>query len=622
MKIASDNIISLEGLECFWCKGKHLKQINEEKFECKSCGNVNYRLADKENIKFTLCSTYLSNYNYEDADKIYQQMSNSSNEKIRIQAIFGRLLAYFGVTYIEDYNGNLIVTFSYYDPNIESLKDSIYYQEIMNSSYKNDYIEKLNILDNEYKKIKIELDKGIEYDIFICTKISRKTKTDPDADGYTDDSRYANIIYDELTKKGLKVFYSDKLLAGIDYDAQIYSALMRSERILVIGSKREYLESPWVQSEWERWINFIKYNVKDKNSLYFLVPNDIPVVIPEKLKRTQKFTNDIEVINRIYDSLRKSRNINELNYNYPNIETLIDRIEMLIEDGNNEKAKDLIEIVLNNDPKNPKVYFYLLLIDLNLKKEEELLKLNKPLNKYNNYNKALRFSRNEFKEKLLKYNDIILANINNEKNYDLAKDKINKKLYKEAIQYLKLINNNYKDSKELIEFCENELSKIIEGKYNKALDEFKNYHFDIAINLFNEIIDYKNSKELVAKCDELIKASKYMQAQTHLKNKEYSDAMRIFKEISFFKDSNEYIVVKITEKMYNDAIEYYNFKEYVKALNQFNLILKYKDSTRYYNECKTKLESLYQSAMKQVDNYVYDEPIKVLNEIIDYKDSK
>ena len=293
------NTTKLQGFECFWCKSIHLNKTGEDKYICKSCGNINYKLTDSDNVKFIMASTYLANYEYESAYKLYQELSESPNEKTKVQALFGRLLAFFGVTYIKDFNGNLVITFSNYDPEYKSISESSYYKDIINSEYKDEYISKLNELDKEYKRIKLELDKGNKYDVFICTKISLKTKRNPNAIGLTHDSKYASSLYDALTKEGLKVFYSDKLLSGIDYDAQIYSALIRSKNILIISSDREYLESAWVQSEWERWINFINKDVKDKNSLYLFVPNDVHIELPLKLIKAQKFTNPLEIVNRL-----------------------------------------------------------------------------------------------------------------------------------------------------------------------------------------------------------------------------------------------------------------------------------------------------------------------------------
>ena len=316
------NTTKLQGFECFWCKSIHLNKAGEDKYICKSCGNVNYKLDNSDNVKFIMASTRLANYEYESAYKLYQELSESPNEKTKVQAIYGKLLSFFGVTYIKDFNGSLVVTFSNYKPQYSSITECSYYKDIINSEYKDEYISKLNELDTEYKRIKLELNKGIKYDVFICTKISLKTKDNPNIDGYTVDSDCATDIYNSLIKQGLKVFYSKKTLSGIDYDAQIYSALMRSEKILVISSKREYLESSWVQSEWERWINFIKEEVKGKDSLYLFVPNNVPIELPLKLEKTQKFTSELDLVNRLSVNNKEKKTkssitelLNEARYN-------------------------------------------------------------------------------------------------------------------------------------------------------------------------------------------------------------------------------------------------------------------------------------------------------------------
>ena len=350
-KCLSCGNISFE--ECFWCKSTHLDIVSDNKYKCKSCGNINYKLTD--NDKFIMASTYIARYNYEKADRIYQELSESTDIKTKIQALYGRLLAFFGVTYIKDFNGSLVVT--NYRPEFSSITECSYYKDIINSQYKDEYINKLNELDTEYKRIKLELDKGNKYDIFICTKISLKTKENPNIEGYTQDSKYANILYDELTKKGLKVFYSDKVLSGIDYDAQIYSALMRSEKMLIISSDREYLESAWVQSEWERWINFIKEDVKGKDSLYLFVPNNTPIELPLKLEKTQKFTDTLELVNRLTKNNVNETQIKAETKNKPKerlekeISKMKEREKVNIEKAV-EKERDRIKSILKSGEKS------------------------------------------------------------------------------------------------------------------------------------------------------------------------------------------------------------------------------------------------------------------------------
>ena len=356
-----NDLEKLNAFECFWCKSTHLDKVSDDKYKCKACGNVNYKITDNDKIKFTLASTYMASYKYDDADKLYKELSESENTKTKVQALYGRLLSFFGVTYIKDFNGSLVVTFSNYKPEFSSITECSYYKDIINSEYKDEYINKLNELDTEYKRIKTELDKGIKYDIFICTKISLKTKDNPNLKGYTEDSIYASKIYDELTKKGLKVFYSDKVLSGIDYDAQIYSALMRSEKILVISSDREYLESAWVQSEWERWINFIKEDVKGKDSLYLFVPNNTPIELPRKLEKTQKFTDTLELVNRL-----AKNNVKETQVKV-SINDLLIEAEYNLSLFKIEESEKIYEQVIRNYPKDYRGW--LGLVDILIEKE-------------------------------------------------------------------------------------------------------------------------------------------------------------------------------------------------------------------------------------------------------------
>ncbi|MBQ1233545.1 MAG: leucine-rich repeat protein, partial [Clostridia bacterium] len=61
---------------------------------------------------------------------------------------------------------------------------------------------------------------------------------------------------------------------GIAYDEQIWSAMLRSKKILVIGTRREYLESVWVQCEWRRWMYLRHIGVRSSDSFVTLIPSE------------------------------------------------------------------------------------------------------------------------------------------------------------------------------------------------------------------------------------------------------------------------------------------------------------------------------------------------------------
>ena len=141
-----------------------------------------------------------------------------------------------------------------------------------------------------------ELNKGDIYDVFISTKISLKTEDNPNLVGVTKDSILALELYHELTRNGLKVFYSDMMLGGINYEAQVNSALMRSKYLLVVSTKKEYLECSWVKSEWEKWLYLIDKGYKNQNGLKLYIPKRNYFELPYKLHKFQIFDNPLQVI--------------------------------------------------------------------------------------------------------------------------------------------------------------------------------------------------------------------------------------------------------------------------------------------------------------------------------------
>ena len=88
------------------------------------------------------------------------------------------------------------------------------------------------------------------YDIFICYKES------DDSGQRTEDSVFAQGLYDKLCEQGYKVFFARVTLenkVGL-YEPHIFSALNSAKVMLVVGSKKEYFEAAWVRNEWSRFL--------------------------------------------------------------------------------------------------------------------------------------------------------------------------------------------------------------------------------------------------------------------------------------------------------------------------------------------------------------------------------
>lgn len=271
-------------IKCHICKttnSEHLINIRENMYECKACDSIFFHIDDLE-IQHQLYSArdYSSTYDFDKADEIYNKVLNETDSiKTKVMCYHGKLLAEFEVNYIKGYkkdSNRMVVTFSNYDKNKTSIKESYYYKALMNlpltADEKEKYETSIDELDASYHKIPEELQKTPEYDVFICVKISPKVNDDDNTSNLTNtkDSCIAEQIYNNLTSRGVKVFYSDVVRGYIGDDSEIISALLKSRMMLIICGATEFIESRWVQSEWRRWVNLINQGERDKNSLILL----------------------------------------------------------------------------------------------------------------------------------------------------------------------------------------------------------------------------------------------------------------------------------------------------------------------------------------------------------------
>ena len=86
-----------------------------------------------------------------------------------------------------------------------------------------------------------------------------------------------------------------------------------------------------------------------------------------------------------------------------NVQALIDRGFMALEDKDWNGADAFFEQVLNFDAKIAEAYLGKLLADLKLSKKEELYGYSRPFDTNGNYQKAIRFGTDELKAELSEY---------------------------------------------------------------------------------------------------------------------------------------------------------------------------------------------------------------------------
>jgi len=137
------------------------------------------------------------------------------------------------------------------------------------------------------------------YDVFISFKNS-------DENGRkTIDSEIANKLYDFLTTKGLRVFFSNielEFIGKSQYSKIINEALDSSRFLIAVGSSYKNLNSEWVNYEWDSFLNDIRSGIKPNAEVFVLFSRMKVSDLPRALRQQQAFDADEK------DSLEKLYN--------------------------------------------------------------------------------------------------------------------------------------------------------------------------------------------------------------------------------------------------------------------------------------------------------------------------
>jgi hypothetical protein len=265
---------------------------------------VAFYLENDENVssdeKNRIERGYANLRNYEFAKARYAFMDVLRDYPKSIDARWGLLLAKYGVVFIKgffDGGGEPIYCFPEYDElNNKMFRGEKEYGEILELIEEDDeltdfYEKKSRKIDTAIRKFR-ECKNDIERDVFLCVKISAATERDPAAEGRTEDYEYAKKVYDELRSKGLNVFFSFVTLHNeVQSDHEIWLNLVKSKKMLLIGSKEEYIESAWVKSEWKRWFFLNRHNDMYICSMRHDYQNP-KSILPHELRTTQIYTLD------------------------------------------------------------------------------------------------------------------------------------------------------------------------------------------------------------------------------------------------------------------------------------------------------------------------------------------
>ena len=355
-------------IKCKMCGGELALIEGQSVAECEYCGSKQTVPAaddEKKLIQFERAERLRKNCEFDKAAGLYEAIVADYRQEA--EAYWGLVLCKYGIEYVDDpVTGKKIPTCH------RSSFDSIMEDADFEQALENADAAARRVYREEAKQIE-EIRKGIiavsaneaPYDIFICYK-----ETDEKGQR-TLDSVLAQDVYDMLTEKGYRVFFSritleDKL--GVEFEPYIFAALNSAKIMLAFGTDYEYFNAVWVKNEWSR---FLKLMAKDKGKHLIPCFKGIDAYdMPKEFAKLQ--AQDLGKLGAMQDLLRGIEKLLPKQVSNTTviqekvvvggsggsnkIASLLDRGNMALEDGDWAKADSFFEDVLNNDSKNSQAY--------------------------------------------------------------------------------------------------------------------------------------------------------------------------------------------------------------------------------------------------------------------------
>jgi len=461
--------------KCKICGGEIQPNEDGRIGKCLYCGAVQTlpkEIDDKVSNILNRANDYRLNCDFDRA--IYEYEKVMELDETEPEAHWGLFLSKYGVEYVKDN-----MTFSY-KPTLHrissiSVFDDVDYQATI--KYASDisaiqYKQDAENIENVMKELLLISTNQEPYDIFLSYK-----ELDDVTRQRTIDSNLAYELYNALTAQGYKVFFAPKSLGVGLYEPKIYSAIITSKVMIVLGTQPQYFNAVWVKNEWSRFAELVE---NGENKVIIPVFRDMEAnQLPSRIAKYQAYDmSNIEflpsILNVISQSVSKNSKV-AYNKDASAEDVYLERGFLALEDGNFSQADSFFENVLNLNPHNSQAYFGKLMVEMKITKQEQILTSPKNLSEYKNFEKAVRFADYQLKTTLLKYEEDVSFSLN-------------------QIKYTK---------------CVEELKNVVtkEGLI-KAKESFL------------ELGDFKSSTDYVSKIDETLKEYEINESQMMEVNKQ------------------------------------------------------------------------------------------------------
>ena len=277
---------NLQSFKCKNCGALFPATTNENGvLKCEYCDSI-FTIPKNDSNNEVLQFLQIGEHNLDAChfDEAYTAFEKASqlNDK-EPEAYWGMALAEFKVQYIKDAVNNRLqpICHEFNDKEFQANKNYLKALRCAGAEQKSEYFSKAQDIDyirEEFLKLQ---QSGLDYDCFICVKVSQTgvEQADISKKNWTNDAYNADSIYDLLKRHDFRPFFSEREIkgrSGANYEAMILYALYTAETMLVVCSDEEYLRTPWVKNEYTRFKSLIKNEEKENDSLT-IVYNGKPI---------------------------------------------------------------------------------------------------------------------------------------------------------------------------------------------------------------------------------------------------------------------------------------------------------------------------------------------------------
>ena len=610
-------------LKCKMCGGDLSVDPGMKVAVCEYCGTqqtVPTGDDDKKTNLFNRANHLRIANEFDRASAIFENIVNEFPDEA--EAYWGLVLCKYGIEYVDDpATGKKIPTC--HRTSYESIFDDINYKQALEKAdavARGVYKQEAETINNIQKGILDIVKNEKPFDVFICYKES------DDSGSRTQDSVLAQDLYYQLTREGFKVFFSRITLEGklgTAYEPYIFAALNSAKVMVVIGTKPEYYNAVWVKNEWSRFLDMMR---KDKSKTIIPAYRDMdPYDLPDALSMFQAqdmsklgFMQDlIHGINKLVGRKKEAAPVAPAPVVTPvpvaapaaasaahsNVENLLKRGNLALEDSKWREANQFFEQVLNENVEESRAYLGKLMARLQYDKKDKFLTGTKDITEMDNYKKAVRFGSDSFKKTMKNYADAPFYNAAFLKMQKaLGEDILHSCIedYTEAISLFEKVPD-YRDSKRKREECIRKIEECREKSYQRACDLLANPRFLGDGNTAKAIFEYL---------------------------KGYKDSEKKLKECSIVEKQIRDYVCACQDMERNNSVDTLNI-----TLKMFNSLGDFKDSRERAEQCKEKIrqleeaekEKLYAEACKDAskwEKFVLQDAIAAFEKIRDYKDAE